>query len=129
MKFAKLSANMAKCDVAYCHIVRIMSIVKAKSSSPQSRLNVRLSPEVKSRISRAATILGQDLTEFTSQTLNDRAVEVLMTHEILVLSEREHKFFLDYLSSEAAEPSEKVRKLASEYKRGVRKGETYEFAD
>jgi len=108
----------------------IMGIVLEKKSRPQSRLNVRLSPEVKARIARAAHILGQDLTEFASITLNSRADEVIAENEEFALSEKDRRAFLDILSGDFEwQPSEKSLKLASEYKRGTKKGQTYEFAD
>ena len=96
----------------------------------QSRLNVRLSPEIKERITRAASILGQDLTEFAAVTLNDRAEEVIEKHSVLQLSREEHKFFLDFMAKEdVVGPSEKERALVEKYKQGVRKGLKYDFTD
>ena len=46
-----------------------MSVAKNKKIGEQSRLNVRLSPEIKARVAKAATIIGQDLTEFAAATL------------------------------------------------------------
>ncbi len=107
-----------------------MSITIEKAALGKSRLNVRLSPEVKVRIARAASILGQDLTEFAAVTLNDRAEEVLERHFTLELSREDHRFFIDFMAKEDAwEPSEKERELVDQYKQGVRKGLKYEFTD
>ncbi len=107
-----------------------MVTVLEKEKVTSSRLNVRLSPDVKARISRAAHILGQDLTEFASNVLNERADEVIAKNEEFTLSEADRQAFLDILSGDFDwEPSEKSRKLATEYKRGTKKGQTYEFAD
>ena len=108
----------------------VMSITIEKAALGKSRLNVRLSPEVKVRIARAASILGQDLTEFAAVTLNDRAEEVLERHFTLELSREDHRFFIDFMAKEDAwEPSEKERELVDQYKQGVRKGLKYEFTD
>ena len=106
-----------------------MPNVRDKNIAATSRLNVRLSPEVKSRITRAANILGQDLTEFASSTLNEKAVEVLERYETLTLSEKEYRAFLDILSGDVPEPTEESLEGAKKYKRGVRKGAIYEFTD
>jgi uncharacterized protein (DUF1778 family) len=116
--------------VAVCHKVLNMLIVKEQKVKEHSRLNIRLAPEIKTRIARAATILGQDLTEFASTTLNERADEVIAKNDVFILSEKDRRAFLDILSGDFDwETSEKSRKLAAEYKRGNTKGQTYEFAD
>jgi len=107
-----------------------MLVTKEKSSINQSRLNIRLSREVKDRVARAASILGQDLTEFASFTLNDRAEEVIEKHTLLELSREDHKFFLEFMAREdVREPSEKERELVRQHKKGIRKGLKYEFTD
>ncbi len=106
-----------------------MPVVKGRLIVEHSRLNIRLSPEIKSRIARAASIVGQDLTEFTISTLNDRALKILEEHEAFVLAESERLAFLEILSGPVPEPTKKSLKAAAKYKRGVRKGVVYEFAD
>lgn len=78
-------------------------------------MNVRLTPEVKSRISRAAHILGQDLTEFTSHTLSLRADEVIENHEQILLSEKDYEFFITQLEKPAKLPSDYTRKIRDSY--------------
>ena len=107
-----------------------MSVVKNKTVSEQSRLNFRLSPEIKARVAKAAIIVGQDLTEFAIATLNQRAVEILEKHDQLLLGSEDYQFFLDALGDEEiSEPSEKSRKTADKYRRGIRKGVRYNLAD
>lgn len=106
-----------------------MPRVQEKNTAVTGRLNVRLSADVKLRVTRAANILGQDLTEFAVSTLNEKAVEVLERYESLKLSEKEYKAFLDILSGEVPEPTKKSLEAAKRYKRGVRKGAVYESAD
>ncbi len=106
-----------------------MTIVKERKALDQSRLNIRLSSEIKARIARAATILDQDLTEFTVATLNEKAVEIIEKHDQVVLSPEEYKFFLDALDEPAKEPSEYSLKALEKYRRGIRNGVRYEFAD
>lgn len=106
-----------------------MPIVKERKKPQQSRLNVRVSPEIKARIARAADILDQDLTEFAVSTLNERAVNVIDKHDHIVLSAEEYRFFLDALDEPAKEPSEYSRRALAEYRRGARNGVKYEFED
>jgi uncharacterized protein (DUF1778 family) len=108
----------------------MMSVVKHKTVSEQSRLNFRLSPEIKARVARAAGVIGQDLTEFAVATLNQRAVEILDKHDCMLLGSEDYRFFLDALADdEAREPSEKSRKAAERYAGGKRKGVRYHLAD
>lgn len=107
-----------------------MSVVKNKTVSEQSRLNFRLSPEIKARVAKAATIVGQDLTEFAITTLNQRAVEILEKHDHLLLGSEDYQFFLNALDeTEPAEPSRKSQEIADKYRRGIRKGVRYNLAD
>ena len=109
--------------------MKLMPIVKERKKPQQSRLNVRVSPEIKARIARAADILDQDLTEFAVSTLNERAVDVIDKYDHIVLSAEEYQFFLDALDKPASEPAEYSLKALAEYRRGVRNGVTYEFED
>lgn len=106
-----------------------MQFIDKKSVSVQSRLNVRVPQDIKARIARAASIVGQDLTEFTVSTLNDRAVKVLEEHEAFVLTERERQAFFAILDGPLPEPTEKSLEATARYKRGIRKGAVYEFTD
>ena len=116
--------------MAYCHVKKTMSIVVEKSKSNQNRLNVRLGPDLKARVTRAAYILGQDLTEFATATLNERATEVIERHEAFVLTESQRQFFFDYLAGKIdREPSERSKRVAKEYKKGRKSDEKYELLD
>ena len=99
-----------------------MVSVLEKKNVANSRLNVRLSPDVKARISRAAHILGQDLTEFTSSTLGRYADEIIDNHEQILLSESDYEFFIAELEKPATAPSEYSKKAMFDY-RQVFKGE------
>ena len=94
-----------------------MASVKEKSARNRSRLNVRISPEIKERIQRAAYILGQDLTEFTSITLNRHAQEVIENHDQIILSEKDYNFFVDALGKPVRKPSKRSLSALKEYKR------------
>lgn len=107
-----------------------MSVTENKNTERQSRLNVRLSTAVKERVARAATIVGQDLTEFAVSTLSQKADEVIKKHDSVLLGSEDYRFFLDALSvEETGEPSEKSNKAADRYRRGKRKGARYQIAD
>jgi uncharacterized protein (DUF1778 family) len=105
-----------------------MSVVK--SINEQSRMNFRLASEIKERVAKAATIIGQDLTEFAIATLNQRAVEIIEKHDSMILESDDYRFFLNSLEeSETLEPSNKSQEVAEKYRRGLRKGVRYQLAD
>ncbi len=107
-----------------------MSDVKNKNGREQSRMNFRLAPEIKVRVARAATIVGQDLTEFAVSTMSQKADEILEKHDNVLLGSEDYQFFLDVLSAEEqSPPSEKSSRAANEYRRGTRKGARYRLAD
>jgi len=116
--------------VATCHTrFTLMARTIEKKNAHKSRLNVRLAPDLKARIRRAATVLGQDLTEFAVSTLDERAKEVLEEHESMILSESERRAFMDILAGDPPSPTKRALEVAKKYKSGKKKGVVYEFAD
>lgn len=115
------------------------SRVSATSSSPaavvgpnpdESRMNFRLASDVKKRVVRAATLIGQDLTEFAVAALSEKADVIIERHEQMLLGSKDYNFFLDVLAeTDIAEPSERSRAAAERYRQGTRKGVRYRFAD
>ena len=98
-----------------------MLVVKGKKAREHSRLNVRLSTDIKARIQRAANILGQDLTEFAEDTLNRRAIDVIESSERIVLKEEEYRFFLDYLGGPPTDPSKETLAALKSYRKTVKR--------
>lgn len=90
---------------------------------------MRLAPEVKKRIERAAALTGRDLTEFAVAALNEKAEEVIDRYEHIVLTDDEYRFFLDSLSESPQKPSKRAAAAARLYKQGNRKGVRHHFAD
>jgi len=103
--------------------------VSKKAIAAPSRLNVRLAPEVKTRIERAAALTGRDLTEFAVAALNEKAEEVIERHEHVLLNTDEYRFFLDALSESPQKPSRRAADAAKLYKLGKRKGVRHHLAD
>jgi uncharacterized protein (DUF1778 family) len=88
------------------------------------RMNFRLSPEIKTKIVRAAAITGQQLTEFAISTLNQKANEVIEQYNNITLNSDDYTFFLNTLA-EDKEPSKQSLEAANRYRKGHRKGVTY----
>jgi len=105
-------------------------VTDSRSRQEKSRLNFRLAPEIKARVVRAASLAGQDLTEFAVAALSEKASEVIEQHDHLLLSSDDYNFFLNTLDAQdVSEPSERASAFADKYRRGTRKGVRYRFAD
>lgn len=57
-------------------------------------MHFRLAPEIKERVTRAAAITGQGLTDFAVSALSERAEEILERHETVLLNRKDYHFFL-----------------------------------
>ena len=79
--------------------------VRAKKSratkSQTVRLDIRIDPQAKTIIERAASITGQTLTDFAASNLVQSAMETIERHERLVLSDRDRDCFLAVLDRPA----------------------------
>ena len=64
------------------------------TSQRDERIDLRLSTDVKSLLSRAASYRGLSLSSFLVSIAADRAKEVVAEHETLSLSPRDWKAFL-----------------------------------
>ncbi len=73
------------------------------------RLDVRLTPEHKDLIERAAAATGQAISAFAVSNLVERAREVLSRHEQTVLSARDWRRFVEVLEREE-EPTPALRR-------------------
>ncbi len=100
-----------------------------KNNAAPSRMNFRLSPEVKARIVRAAALAGQDLTEFAVAALSEKADETIEKHESVFSADADYDYFLRSLESDSTESTEKSEAAAERYRRGRREGARYELAD
>jgi uncharacterized protein (DUF1778 family) len=104
------------------------SKIKKVSTATTDRMHFRLAPEIKDRVTRAAAIAGQGLTDFAVAALSARADEILDRHETVLLSRKDYHFFLTSLDT-GKTPSRRSRAAAARYRRGRRKGVRYRFAD
>jgi uncharacterized protein (DUF1778 family) len=105
-----------------------MPVANAKkvATANKDRLNFRLDPEIKARVVRAAAITGQEVTDFAVATLNEKASEILERHGSLTLNSEDYQFFLNALTDNR-KPSKRSSDAARRYRRGKRKGVSYNF--
>ena len=76
-----------------------------------SRLSLRIAPEEKSLLVRAAAMQHTDLTEFVTRTVVAEAQKVIEQNERVVLTERQRAHFLNLLEDPLA-PNEKLMAAA-----------------
>ncbi|MBN9583465.1 type II toxin-antitoxin system TacA family antitoxin [Bradyrhizobium cenepequi] len=73
-----------------------------------NRMNLRIKPEVKARLMRAAALRQTDLTDFVTQTALREADAVISAAEQLKLSERDSLMVLELLANPPA-PNDRLR--------------------
>ena len=69
------------------------------TSQRDERIDLRVSADVKSLLSRAASYSGMSLSSFLVSTAADRAKEVVAEHETLTLTPRDWEAFLAALDN------------------------------
>ena len=86
------------------------------TTKQKERLDFRLLAEQKRRIERAAALTGQTVTDFAAAALDERASEVLQSHEVTELSDRDRDMFLAMLDDVDTQPNEALRAAAQTYR-------------
>ncbi len=78
------------------------------------RLEARLSRAQKELIQHAADLLGRSLTDFVISSIQEEAKKVIREHEIITLTARGTKEFVDSLLN-PSEPNTALKKAAKRY--------------
>ncbi len=87
----------------------------AEKASRSERLEARISKQQKALFVRAATVQGRSLTDFLFASVQEAAERALRAHDVLTLSERERKIFVEALVKPAA-PGKTLRQAVKHYK-------------
>ena len=74
------------------------------TSQRDERIDLRISPDLKTLLSRAASYCGMSLSSFLVSIAADRAKEVVAEHETLTLSPRDWQAFLAALDDDRPRP-------------------------
>jgi len=78
------------------------------------RLDMRLKPEHKLLIARAAEIEGQSITQYAAHTLVSHSEQVVQEHELLQLSARDSKLFVEIMTANE-KPNAALLEVVEEY--------------
>lgn len=83
-------------------------------ASSKSRLEARVSPEIKELSQRAADLEGLTLTDFVSVSVKEKALQVIEQHQKLQLSIEDSIAFVDALLN-PPEPNEALKAAAKHH--------------
>lgn len=79
-----------------------------------ARLVFRLNRQMKELIDRAASLMGQSVSDFAVSTLVEKARRIVQENGITVLSDRDRDIFLAMLDDDAR-PNEALKRAAKRY--------------
>jgi len=91
-----------------------------RTAQRQERISIRLSPQSKRTLERAAAYTDKTLTDFVVDVAMQRADAVVRDHEVIALEAAEWERFQDLLLN-PPEPNEKLLKALEEHSRVVRR--------
>ena len=90
--------------------------IETEEKAPRvERLEARISKAQKNLFVRAATVQGRSLTDFLIASVQEAAERALRAHDVLTLSERDRRIFVEALVKPAA-PGKSLRQAAKRYK-------------
>ncbi len=81
-----------------------------------SRLNIRIHPDIKGQIEKAASVSGKTMTDFAASALSQAAEQVLEHSRTVELSNRDRDIFLRILD-QGSKPNELLRRAAKTHKK------------
>lgn len=88
----------------------------SKKSARAARLDVRLNPQAKERIEKAAMVSHQTVTNFVVTSLLRASDAALQRHQTMRLTNRDRDLFLSALDGNVR-PNRALRKAAEKFKR------------
>lgn len=88
-------------------------------STRSQRLEARVTPEQKQLFERAAALHGRSISEFVVSSAEDAAMRTIHEHDVLHLSVRDSRAFVESLLNPSG-PNEHLSRAAAAYKDFVR---------
>jgi uncharacterized protein (DUF1778 family) len=83
------------------------------------RIDLRISSELKRLIEQAATLTGQTVSSFITDTVVERSRQVIQEAETIRLSTQDRDIFLAVLNDENARPNAAMLEAAEHYRQAV----------
>ena len=88
----------------------------------EDRLSIRIPREIKKHLVRAANIRGVTLGDFVIANTAKAADDIIQSHQLLELSERDYNKLMEALDNPPA-PNSALMKAAMDYRKAVESGE------
>ena len=92
--------------------------VEDTHAAKRERLEARVSPDLKALLQRAADLQGRSLTDFVLESARHAAEAVIHEHEVITLSARDSRAFVEALLNPPA-PNERLRAAFARYQQEV----------
>lgn len=89
-----------------------------RTAQRQERISLRISPQSKRKLERAAAYSDKTLTDFVVDVALQKAEAVVREHEVITLTPEEWERFQEMLLN-PPEPNEKLKKALAEHSRIV----------
>jgi uncharacterized protein (DUF1778 family) len=83
--------------------------MRARESSKRQTLNIRIQPDVRSLIDRAAGLAGRTRTDFVLDAARRAAEDTLLDRTLFTVGPQAYRQFLDRLDA-PPQPNERLRK-------------------
>ena len=90
-----------------------------KSNYKSERLEARITTEQKRQFQHAANLMGRTITDFVISSLQEAATKIIREHEIIKLSIRDQKAFIQTLLN-APEPNQRLLKAKKHFDKKVK---------
>ncbi len=84
-------------------------MANTRSASPRESLNIRILPEERGLIDRAADLLGKNRTDFVLEAATTAALDALRDRTMFVADPKAYKRFVALLDAPAT-PNERLRR-------------------
>lgn len=91
-----------------------------RTAQRQDRISIRLSPQSKRKLERAAAYTDKTLTDFVVDVALQQADSIVREHEVISLSPEEWERFQDLLLNPPA-PNDRLQRALEEHDRIVRR--------
>lgn len=89
--------------------------VRPHKAVRMERLEARISKAQKDLFLQAAIAQGRSLTDFVVASMQEAAEKALRAHDVLTLSKRDRKMFVEALLMKPAAPGKALRQAAKRY--------------
>ena len=83
---------------------------EARASSPSATISLRVSPDQKALVDRAASLLGKSRTEFMLESARRAAEEALLDRRLFLLDDSRYRDFVQCLDA-SGEPGPALKEL------------------